>query len=269
MIRKAVVAGSFYAAHSGQLLQELQGLWPKPAPPAKACLGAVVPHAGYVYSGRVAAEVFARLEPAEAFILLGPNHTGRGVPVAVSPARAWQTPLGEVPCDPALRDAILERCRAARENEAAHAGEHSLEVQLPFLQKSQTDFTIVCIALATLDAAVLRTLGEALADVVRACGRRVVLLASSDMNHFADEEHTRQVDHLALERVEALDPEGLLQVVLSRGISMCGVAPVAALLTAARRLGGKTAECVRYATSAEASGDTRRVVGYAGVVIRS
>lgn len=269
MSRPPAVAGAFYPADARDLRTAVEALWPRPSPPRCRVLGALAPHAGYVYSGRVAAAVYARIQPAATYVLLGPNHTGQGAPVAVASARPWRTPLGSVRRDDALAEAFLRACPLAQEDDAAHGREHSLEVQLPFLQVQDEAFEILCVALGTWRPDAVGMVGEALAEVLGEEPGRAVLVASSDMNHFADLETTRRLDELALARAEALDPEGLLEVVARHGISMCGVGPAAAMLTAARRLGAKRVERVGYATSAEAAGDTRRVVGYAGLLVRS
>jgi MEMO1 family protein len=268
MERKARVAGKFYAEDPGELLRELEGLWPHPAPTVVPCLGAMVPHAGYGYSGKVAAEVYARLPQAKVYVLLGPNHTGRGGVVAVASEGHWETPLGPVRVNGAWVQAFLNRCPDAAADDRAHRDEHALEVQLPFLQKSGQDFSVLCITLGTWNMRILSNVGEALAQTMMASSEQAVVLASSDMNHFEDLETTRRLDRLALERVEALDPEGLMAVVGREDISMCGAGPTAAMLVAARALGATRCDRVAYATSAEASGDTQRVVGYAGVIVR-
>jgi MEMO1 family protein len=269
MTRAAVVAGSFYEQDPARLRRQLDQVWPKPAPKCVDCLGAIVPHAGYVYSGHTAAEVYARLKPAETYFLLGPNHTGRGAAVAVASDQAWETPLGTVPVDAVAARRLLDLCAFAREDDQAHRREHSLEVQLPFLQKLGGEPRIVAVCLGTWDLPVLRAVGEAVAETARTSGRRCLVLASSDMNHFEDLVRTRRLDELALARIRALDPDGLIEVVTREEISMCGAGPAAVLLTAALALGAKRAEVVAYTTSAEASGDTDRVVGYAGVLLQA
>jgi AmmeMemoRadiSam system protein B len=267
MTRTAVVAGTFYEQDPARLRRQLDRVWPDPAPRCEDCLGALVPHAGYLYSGRTAAQVYARLRPAETYFLLGPNHTGRGAKVAVASAQAWETPLGTVPVDAEAARRVLERCSFAQEDDRAHHREHSLEVQLPFLQRLGGEPRIVAVSLGTWELPVLRAVGEAVAEAVRCSGRRCLVLASSDMNHFETLGRTRHLDELALARLRALDPEGLIEVVTREEISMCGAGAAAALLVAALALGAVRAEVVAYATSAEASGDTDRVVGYAGVLV--
>lgn len=266
-IRSAKVAGMFYPAGPGELRRQLQMLLPDPLPARSACLGAMVPHAGYVYSGATAAAVYARLPAVKTFVLLGPNHTGGGRPIALSGAAAWETPLGQVSVRQDWNRKILERCSFAKIDDTAHRNEHSLEVQLPFLQIFFPGADVVPVCLGTWDANVLKTLGTEIAGLVQESGESALVLASSDMNHFADEPETRRVDARALEKILSLDPDGLLRVVREQNISMCGVAAAACLLWALRRLGAKQAECIRYATSAEASGDMENVVGYAGVMI--
>lgn len=267
MIRKPVVAGTFYKAEAEELRSQMESLWPQPRPQTHPCLAAMVPHAGYMYSGRVAAGVYARLEPAATYILIGPNHTGRGERVALAAEDAWETPLGRVPIDKKLSQEILSGCEFIREDNLAHREEHSLEVQLPFLQMMGQAVSIVGLLIGTWDMKIIQGLGTAVAQAVRRAGRKAVILASSDMNHFENLEQTRRRDHLALQKVLALDPDGLMEIVRRENISMCGAAPAAAMLIAARELGAQTAAIVDYSTSAEACGDEERVVGYAGVVV--
>ncbi|MCK5218998.1 AmmeMemoRadiSam system protein B [bacterium] len=267
MIRKPVVAGIFYESSPKALRAQVEKLWPHPQPQTHPCLAAVVPHAGYIYSGRVAAGVYARLEPADTYILIGPNHTGRGERLALTAEDAWETPLGRVPMDKKLSQEILKHCEFIREDNLAHREEHSLEVQLPFLQMKGRPFSIVGLLIGTWDMKIIKGLGMAIAEAVGGTKQKVVILASSDMNHFENLEQTRRLDHLALQKVLALDPDGLMEIVSRENISMCGAAPAAAMLTAAREMGARNAAIVDYATSAEAGGDEERVVGYAGVII--
>jgi len=271
MDRKACVAGKFYEEDPGELMRELDRLWPRPAPTVIPCLGAMVPHAGYVYSGGVAAQVYARLPQAKVYILLGPNHTGRGPAVAVAGEGHWETPLGPVRVNDVWAHEFLNRCPDAERDDRAHRQEHALEVQLPFLQKSGNDFSVICITLGTWNMRVLASVGAALAQTLRALPDPAILLASSDMNHFKDLETTRRLDRLALERVEALDPEGLMEVVAREDISMCGAGPVAAMLVAARALGAKSLKfLVRENTSGMRSASSgARVLGESAVRMNS
>jgi len=223
-----------------------------------------------MYSGHVAGAVFARLEVPEHCIILCPNHTGRGVPLSIMPGTTWQTPLGEVAPSSELASDLLQRFPQLEEDAAAHRSEHAIEVQLPFLQVLQKNLRIVPIAAGTSDFRVLRELGEALAEVIadrEESGQKILIIASSDMNHYEDDATTRVKDRKAIERVLALDARGLWEVVMREDISMCGFGPAVAMLTAARILGATHATLVRYATSGDVSGDRERVVGYAGIVV--
>lgn len=266
-VREPAVAGYFYPRSPEALRREVSGYTARVGEkiPALAC---VVPHAGYMYSGHVAGAVYGRLQLPRRFVILCPNHTGYGRPLAVMTEGAWQTPLGQAQIDHALADSLRVACPLLEEDDAAHKGEHAIEVQLPFLQSALPEFTFVPIAVGTSRYEPLQTLGEAMAGVLRGQSEKVMLIASSDMNHYEPDDITRVKDRKAIDRILALDPRGLYDVVMQESISMCGFAPTVAALTAARLLGAKSAEVVKYATSADISGDRTAVVGYAGVVIQ-
>ena len=266
-VREPAVAGYFYPRSPEALSREVSGYTAQAGEkiPALAC---IVPHAGYMYSGHVAGAVYARLQLPRRFVILCPNHTGYGRPLAVMTEGAWQTPLGQAQIDHALADSLRVACPLLEEDDAAHKGEHAIEVQLPFLQSALPEFTFVPIAVGTSRYEPLQTLGEAMAGVLRGQSEKVMLIASSDMNHYEPDDITRVKDHKAIDQLLALDPRGLYDVVMQESISMCGFAPTVAVLTAARLLGAKTAEVIKYATSADISGDRTAVVGYAGVVIQ-
>jgi AmmeMemoRadiSam system protein B len=265
-IRTPAVAGRFYPRRPDELLRDIQN-YSAASLPAVAAIGCVAPHAGYMYSGHVAGAVYARLEIPQRCVVLCPNHTGMGHPLAAMTRSAWQTPLGEVAPDPELGDALLRAYSLLQENSAAHRAEHAIEVQLPFLQTRQPELKFVPIAIGTGDFEVLRGLGEALASVISAQPEKVLIVASSDMNHYESDAVTRVKDHRAIERVLALDPRGLWDVVMKEDISMCGFGPTVVMLTAARRLGATAATLVKYATSGDVSGDREAVVGYAGIIV--
>ena len=266
-LRHPAVAGRFYPGDPQKLrVEALEYLSPTHQAPIQA-IGCIAPHAGYVYSGHVAGAVFARIEIPRRCIVLCPNHTGMGRPLAILSEGAWETPLGEVPIDAELATALKLRFALLQEDSAAHRTEHAAEVELPFLQLRQPDLRFVPIALGTGKFEVLEQLGKALADVIVVQKESVLIVASSDMNHYESDGITRVKDRLAIERILALDPRGLYDVVTQQNISMCGFGPAVAMLTAARQLGAKSAELVRYATSGDISGDRDMVVGYAGVVV--
>jgi hypothetical protein len=191
-----------------------------------------------------------------------------GHPLSIMSHGAWETPLGTVPIDSELATAILSQFPILIDDSDAHRAEHAIEVQLPFLQAKHPHFRFVPIAIGTRQYEALEGLGRALGDVLAASNDRVLVLASSDMNHYESDPVTRIKDRKAIERILALDPRGLYEVVTNEEISMCGYGATVAMLTAAKRLGATSAELIKYATSGEVSGDYKRVVGYAGVAVR-
>lgn len=264
-LRKPAVAGQFYPGTREQLDRTVREMAIQ-VPKARA-LGVLVPHAGYVYSGAVAGEVFASVDLPRAFVILGPNHTGIGPPASIMTAGAWQMPDGDVPVDSDLAAAILSHSGVLAADDAAHAHEHSIEVQLPFLQNLAGDIRFVPICLMAGDPGSCRDVGHAVAAAVRDAAEPVLVVASSDMTHYENSEEAERKDHMAIERMLELDADGLLETVAKHRISMCGYAPAAAMLRACRELGAGSARLVRYATSGDVSGDYEQVVGYAGIVV--
>lgn len=265
-LRPPAVAGSFYESRPARLEQDVRALLDAGASPEPA-FGVIAPHAGYVYSGGVAGAVYARVSIPSTCVILCPNHTGRGAPAALDPSDAWRTPLGEVRVDRRLAERLLALAPSLEEDAAAHAREHSLEVQLPFLQVLRPDVELVPVCLGEPSLALCREVGEALARLRAEEAEPPLLIASSDMNHYESRAVGRRKDDLALARVEALDPEGLFRTVLTESISMCGFLPSTALLFAARAGGARRARVVARADSGDQTGDTASVVGYAGVIL--
>ena len=266
-IRQPAVAGRFYPQNPETLTADLESYLSSTADAAPAT-GCVVPHAGYMYSGHVAGAVFARIAVPRRSILLCPNHTGMGQPLSIMSEGAWQTPLGAAAIDSELAETLKQRLPLLREDSAAHRAEHAAEVELPFLQIRRPHFTFVPIALGTAHFEPLEALGHAVAEVVRAQSEPVLVIASSDMNHYENDQVTRIKDHKAIEPILRLDARGLYDTVMNEEISMCGFGPTVAMITAARDLGATSAELVRYATSGDVSGDRDMVVGYAGIIVR-
>jgi hypothetical protein len=265
-VRSPAVAGAFYDGRSDRLLRDVRSYLPADASPEPA-FGAIVPHAGYVYSGPVAGAVYARLRLAPTAVVLCPNHTGRGAPAALDPSDAWRTPLGDVPVNRRMAERLLTLAPSLEEDAEAHRHEHALEVQLPFLQALRPDIALVPVSIGEPSLSLCREIGEALARLCADETDPPLLLASSDMNHYESRAAGRAKDDLALERIEALDPEGLFETVRVRSISMCGVLPATALLVAARASGASRGEVVSRRDSGDETGDTSKVVGYAGVVV--
>lgn len=267
-VRLPAVAGRFYPRHPGELLREIHE-YTTPAPTSLVrAIGCVVPHAGYIYSGHVAGQVFSRIEIPEHCIILCPNHTGYGVALATMTTSSWQTPLGEVRASERLGRDLVQRFPLLKEDSAAHHGEHAIEVELPFLQVRQNDLHILPIAIGTRDFEILHALGQAIADVIDNSESTALIVASSDMNHYESDAVTRVKDRKAIEHVLTMDARGLWDTVMSEGISMCGFGPTIVMLTAAKILGATSATLVRYATSGEVSGDFEHVVGYAGIIVQ-
>jgi len=270
LLRHPAVAGRFYPGDAEELRAEIQSyLQPTDSgdsAPIRA-IGCIAPHAGYMYSGHVAGAVFARIEIPQLCIVMCPNHTGMGRALSIMSEGIWETPLGEVGIHDEFASALKRSFPALEEDMAAHRAEHAAEVELPFLQSLQPQLRFVPIALGTGRLEVLEQLGLAIAGVIAQHTEPVLIVASSDMNHYESDAVTRIKDHKAIERILTLDPRGLHEVVTQQDISMCGYGPTVAMLTAARQLGAKSAELVKYATSGDISGDRDMVVGYAGVIV--
>ncbi|HEX8155005.1 MAG TPA: AmmeMemoRadiSam system protein B [Thermoanaerobaculia bacterium] len=268
-IRQPAVAGTFYERSPDALRVQVDRCFAaNPRPEAKeTIIGAVVPHAGLMYSGHVAAALYALAELPKRLIILCPNHTGAGHFAAVDTDGAWRTPFGDAAIDTPLAAALLARTPLLQPDVRAHAREHSLEVQLPFLQQLLGDFTFVpiCLGAHRLDYAL--EIGNAIADVVAAQSEPVAILASSDLNHYEDQQSTLRKDNLAIEQVLALNPEELWRVVDEYDVSMCGFIPTTTMLVAAKKLGATKARLIKHATSGDVNGDYQRVVGYASILV--
>ncbi len=267
MVRRPAVAGMFYPENPDVLAKTIDDLWPGPDLPRTPAKAVVSPHAGYIYSGRVAAKTIARVEVPDRVIILGPNHRGLGAPAAVMARGSWLMPDGEVEIDEVLADSLLAKSEVLTDDHLAHAQEHSLEVQVPFLRRANPDFKLVPICLARSDLEACRDIGRAMAQAIDEAEGPVLILASTDMTHYEPQETARLKDTAAIERIIDLDPEGLYNTVTSQGITMCGVIPTVCALYAAQALGAVGGELVQYTTSGEMTKDFSQVVGYAGLII--
>jgi MEMO1 family protein len=267
MLRLPAVAGRFYPSHPAELTALIRKyVVSDPGRPPVRVRACLLPHAGYVYSGHVAGAVLARIALPIKIIILGVRHYPHGEPAAILSTGAWRTPLGDARVDEPLAEALKKACPLLREDSAAHSAEHSLEVQLPFLQVLAPDFTFVPVALGTVQFESLVSVGEGIARVLEASKENVLLLTTSDLNHYEDDATTRIKDRKAIEELLALQPRGLYDTCRNHEISMCGLGPATAMLTALNALGVKNSELVKYATSADVSGDRNAVVGYAGIM---
>jgi len=274
-VRPPAVSGRFYPSDPVELRATVATLLADARkavrPSGRPAVGVIAPHAGYIYSGPTAAAVFAQAAIPGVVIILAPNHTGISEAeggVSLWEAGAFRTPLGEVPIDADMAKGLLEVSRGVvGVDHDAHRAEHAVEVELPFLQLLRADVRIVPLVIAwdTWDAA--RLLGEMVARLVQAAGEPVLLLASSDMNHYEPARVTEQKDAQALDAIRVLDGAELLARCKRERISMCGRGPAATVIAAARALGAERAQVVDYRHSGWVSGDNARVVGYAGVVI--
>jgi len=267
MSRTPAVANMFYPGETGELKRQLDAFI-APISQPKEVIAAISPHAGYVYSGGVAGTVFSQISIPETAIILGPNHRGIGASVAIQASGSWDMPLGPVQINKELAGQILDLLgNKVKDDSQAHAMEHSIEVQIPFLQALKADINIVPICISHKSYEACNEIGQALAKVVQEYDKKVLLVASTDMTHYESRETAQAKDQLAIDRILALDPKGLYKTVSQQGISMCGVIPTTMVLTACEALGATKAELVQYATSGDVTGDYTQVVAYAGFII--
>lgn len=268
-VRPPAVAGTFYEGTAERLQEQVAACIRTNAQPQtkERFIGAVVPHAGLMYSGHVAAAFYTMAELPRRFIILCPNHTGFGHFAAINREGAWRTPLGDARVDTPLADALMAKSKLFADDWRAHAREHALEVQLPFLQQLAAEFTFVPICLGASRYDYCEEIGTAIAAVIRSGNEPVGLLASSDLNHYEDQKSTLRKDQLAIDALLALDPRELWRVVEELDVSMCGFIPATAMLIAAKQLGATNARLIKHATSGDINGDYSHVVGYAAVLI--
>jgi predicted class III extradiol MEMO1 family dioxygenase len=287
MLRHPAVAGQFYKSSPEALMQQVREFIVPGVAKTKA-LGIVSPHAGLIYSGSVAGAVYSRIELPDTMVLIGPNHTGLGAPVSLMARGRWETPLGLVEIDESLADLILSKSSHIHEDSLAHLREHSLEVQLPFIQHYKKEFKIVPIQMLDTRLDSCKEVGKAIGEAIAEYGMRnvehkaeheakirnpkaeipkVLIIASSDMSHYERAAVAKEKDFKAIHQLLNLDPEGLYRVVREYGITMCGYGPAVAMLVACKLLGAAKAELIKYTNSGDVSGDYEQVVGYAGVVV--
>jgi len=267
MIRKPAVANQFYPGDKKNLTKEIESYAIKEEKKEEV-LGLIAPHAGYMYSGRVAGSVYSVVNIPDNVVIICPNHTGMGSNAAIMSEGVWQMPTGDVGINSQLSRLIKDQSKNLEEDEQAHVREHSLEVQLPFLQYFNPNFQMVPICLAGRDLKFCQDIGLALARAKKEFNQPVLIVASSDMTHYESQQSAKKKDEMAIEKILSLDPPGLLETVRRENISMCGVIPTTVMLIACKELGAKEARLVKYATSGDVSGDYDQVVGYAGIVVK-
>jgi len=266
MIRNPAVAGQFYPGEPDQLRVMIEEMVDQSAFQEEV-IGLVSPHAGYIYSGPVAGATISRIKFKDTFIIIGPNHTGTGEPFSIMTEGTWKTPLGEVEIDSELGKRLLAASKYLREDSLAHQYEHSIEVQLPFLQYFKPDIKLIPIIFGPAGGDVYKEIGQEIAGAINESDQGVVIIASSDMNHYESQETAQQKDTQAIEAILDLDEDELFKRVRELKITMCGYAPTISLISAAKELGVKGAELVRHQTSGDTTGDFTSVVGYAGIIM--
>jgi AmmeMemoRadiSam system protein B len=268
-IRKPAVSGQFYAGSAGRLKEDIERLIDKEAKTTEA-IACILPHAGYAYSGRIAGKTVSCLSVKENAILLGPNHTGYGAPFSIMTEGHWQTPLGKININSDLAKSILNKSIYLTDDMYAHIYEHSLEVELPFLQYYNPDIKIVPIVVTEDQPQVYKEIGESIASVLKESKlvNSSLIIASSDMTHYEPQRSAEKKDREAIEAILELNEDKLIDKIKRLKISMCGYVPTVIMLVAAKFLGAKSAELIDYQTSGDVTGDHSSVVGYAGIIIK-
>ena len=266
MARLPAVADRFYPGNPEALAREVKKLIGTSPVNRRKALAIVSPHAGYIYSGGIAAETIGQVLVPETVIILGPNHHGQGGEIALS-TTTWEMPMGDVPVDRDLAERILAGSPLVTIDERAHRFEHSVEVQIPFLQEMQKNLSLVPLVISHISYPVCEQIAAVLTESIKDSGKDVLIVASSDMTHYETRRAASQKDSLALDKLLNLDPAGLYRIIVDQGITMCGFIPATIALLASMQGGARQAKLVRYTDSGEVSGDTDQVVGYAGVII--
>jgi len=268
MIRESVFAGQFYPKDKNLLIKQIESfLKGKNLKCEHKAKGLVLPHAGYLYSGEVAAITIASFKLADIIVILGTNHTGWGKRASLSTADIWSTPLGKVKVNQELSSKILEKTTYIEGDNQAHRLEHSIEVQLPLLQYIKKDFEIVPIVVSPFDINSYIKIGKELAEVIKSSTHEVTIIASSDLTHYEPQEIAKKKDQVAIESIIELNTKKLLDNLKKMHISMCGYAPTSVMIETVKNFSIQRAELVKYQTSGDTTGDYSQVVGYAGIAI--
>lgn len=266
MIRHPAVAGSFYSGDAKRLRSDIGGYVTKDCE-KQTVLGVVSPHAGYMYSGRVAGNLYSRIKIPDTVVILAPNHTGCGMPYSIWPGGIWRTPLGDVRVDEEIVNELVRDCDLLEKDTEAHEREHAAEVQIPFIQYFNPNIKIVVIVISSRNIADLKNIGKSLSLVLKKLCPDALVVASSDMTHYETQAIANRKDKIAINEILALNEDNLYNKVHNMHITMCGIYPAVIMLVCSRERGAKKAELVRYETSGDITGDYDRVVGYAGIMI--
>ncbi len=266
MIRQPAVAGSFYSGDAVSLKSDIEGFVMKDCEKQSA-LGIVSPHAGYVYSGRVAGNLYSKIKIPDTVVILSPNHTGYGAPYSIWPGGSWRTPLGDVKIDEEIVNEWALHCDLIEKDREAHLYEHAAEVQLPFIQYFNPGVRIVVMVISARNIADLKNIGKSLSLVLQKLRPDALVVASSDMTHHESQVSANRKDKIAIHEILALNEDNLYRKVREMNITMCGIFPAVTMLVCAKERGATKAELVRYETSGDVTGDYDQVVGYAGVIV--
>lgn len=264
--RIPAVAGQFYPKTKEMLEAELKKYIVSAN--KESAIAVVSPHAGYFFSGHVAGAVFSSINIPKNVIILSPNHSGMGASAAIMIDGNWIIPTGKIPINSKLANSICEKADCVEVDEIAHHSEHSLEVQLPFIYYFQPNVSIVPICLSHISFAEIKQIANSIVNSINDIKEDVLIISSSDMNHYEDGEITKMKDNMAIDHVLKLDSIGLLQTCSENRISMCGAIPTAVVIECSRLLGAKETKLIKYANSGDITGDYSAVVGYAGIIIK-
>ena len=268
-VRNPAVSGRFYSADPIQLVEDIKTYTSKSSESEKeSVLGIISPHAGFIYSGKVAGSVYSSIKIPETVILIGPNHTGEGPPASIMTKGCWKSPFGLIEIDEKLAQILVDSEPIFKNDTQAHIKEHSLETQIPFLQFFRKNIKIVPICLKRIGFDQCTQIGQSIAGSIKKYDKEILIVASSDMSHFESHDKAIKKDRLAINHILDLDPKGLYSTVQEKGITMCGINPAVCMLTACANMGSKKANLIQYKTSGEVNGDMKRVVGYAGITVK-
>ena len=267
MIRKPAVSGSFYSGDATQLKGDIEGFVVKDCT-KQSVLGIISPHAGYMYSGRVAGNLYSKVNIPDTVIILSPNHTGYGVPYSIWPGGKWRTPLGDVEVDEEVVNELVYLCDLIEKDQEAHVYEHAAEVQIPFIQYFNPLVKIVVMVISARNIGDLKTIGKSTSQVIQKLRPDALVVASSDMTHHESQTSVNRKDKIAINEVLSLNEDSLYRKVHDMHITMCGIYPAVTMLVCSKERGATKAELVRYETSGDVTGDYDHVVGYAGILIK-